>query len=48
MEPQNTTIKVTKQAGKKFTILKAELFETSDNASSVLLELMKNYRENNK
>lgn len=46
-EPQNTTLKVTKRAGKKFTILKAELFETSDNASTILEELIENYREHN-
>lgn len=45
-EPQNTTLKVTKRAGKKFTILKAELFEASDNASTVLEKLIEKYREN--
>lgn len=47
-EPQNTTLKVTKRAGKKFTILKAQMFEPSDNASNVLESLIEKYRENNK
>ena len=47
-QPQNTSLKVTKRAGKKFTILKAELFEPSDNASTVLESLIENYRENYK
>ncbi len=46
LEPQDFTVKFTKSARKEFNLLKTEY--GLKNASIALLELIKNYRGNNK